>query len=158
MATILLLMWVTKCLKPKYKMPVFPSEALKLILYRHRNEAKKYDKWNVVVLGISSRLMAHMCISCESMSCACPGWSCIQLLNKSMWKKACMQISLLCVPNRGVFFSVQEMLIIGTGRGSTFSKGPLLWGMAGFPTQKNQFFSMSSASGVYRAFCSVFYH
>lgn len=76
-----------------------------------------------MVLGISSSLVAHMCISCESMSCACPGLSCIQLLNKSTWKKACMQISLLRMPNRGVLFSVQEMLIIGAGQGSTFSKG-----------------------------------
>lgn len=40
MAAILLLMWVTKCLKPKSKMPIFPSEALKLILHQCRNEAK----------------------------------------------------------------------------------------------------------------------
>lgn len=56
-------------------MPFFPSEDLKMKLRQCKNEAKKYHKWNVVI-GISSRLMAHMWISCERMSCACPGWSC----------------------------------------------------------------------------------
>lgn len=75
MDIILLLMWVTKCLNVISKIPFFPSEDVKIKLHQCKTEAKKYDKWSVV-MRISSRRMAHMCISCERMSYGCPGWSC----------------------------------------------------------------------------------
>lgn len=128
MVAVLLWMWVTKYLKSKCKMPVG------LWSWYSSSVGRRPSKMTSEMLWFWE-FLAGLWFTCAFHVKACHVPVLADLVC-SWWTKVCGRKlackSLLWVPNRGV--SVQEMLIIGAGQGSAFSKGLLLSGMVNFPT------------------------
>lgn len=127
MVAVLLWMWVTKYPKPRCKMPVRLWSWSSMGVGRRPSKMTSEMWFWEFLAGLWFTCVFHV-EACHVPVLADLVYSC--------WTKVCARNlvckSLLWVPNRGV--SVQEMLITGAGQGSTFSKGLLLWGIAGFPT------------------------
>lgn len=88
--SVLLWMWVTKCLKPRSKMPVRLWSCCSIGVGRRPSKMTSEMLWFWEFLaGLWFTCALHV------KACQAPVLAdlCIQLLNKSMWKKACMQIS-----------------------------------------------------------------